>query len=271
MTRICFIGPGSMGLPMVRQLLRAGHEVASCTSRSGTRAELVAMGASLCSTPAEAADGAEACIVCVFSAAQLRDVLVGADGILGVLPRDTAVISHVTSSVRTVAELAEASERARVSFVDAPISGTALSIERGELTVLLGGGHEAVRTAAALVGPYADPVIATGPVGTATWLKLLNNGLFAANAQLVEAALRVAARHGFDQRLVTEVLSACTGTSGALAYLRQSDDRTFEAALAYLDKDVAALREIDGSSEFDVLLSVIDGGPLVIGPPREGP
>ncbi|MFE7421075.1 NAD(P)-dependent oxidoreductase [Rhodococcus sp. NPDC057529] len=263
--RICFIGAGSMGMPMVVRLVQAGYAVQALVRSEETRATLERAGALTFRDGAAAAEGAECCVVCVFSADQLREVLLGG-GVLDSLASGAVVINHTTVDMGAIVDLADEAAARGLDFVDAPVSGTPVMIEQGELTVLLGGGKDGTNAAAEIVSAYASPVVKTGASGSATQLKLINNALFAAHSQLAEEAMRIGESFGHDRATVIRVLNACSGTSGALAYLARKDAVSFEDTERYLRKDVAALmKSVETARSLGVLGKAISLGPLDLG------
>lgn len=257
------LGPGSVGLAIAQRLAATGHRVRSASSRASARHELARAGVDVCDSPAEAARGADVCIAVVFSETQLRDALYGEGQVLSSLASGGLVLSHVTAGVEAVQEMAQKCRAHGLGFVDAPVSGTPEGIRRGELTVLLGGAPSHVESAAAVVAAYADVVLTVGPVGSATRLKLLNNVVFAAQAQVTEAVLRLAEAEGIARGPVIEVLSHSTGSSGAVRYLRENGPHSLEQTLRYLDKDVALFERLAPSStEASFLTGIAHNGPL---------
>jgi 3-hydroxyisobutyrate dehydrogenase-like beta-hydroxyacid dehydrogenase len=250
-------------MAIAQRLAEMGHQVRAASSRSSAREGLARAGVEVCDSPARAAQGADICVAVVFSEAQLREALLGDGQVLASLPPGALVLSHVTASVDGVRELAERTDARGVGFVDAPISGTPEGIRSGVLTVLLGGTPLHAERAAALLSHYANVVLDVGPVGHATHLKLLNNVVFAAQAQVAEAVLRVAEAAGISRDQVVEVLTHSTGSSGAVRYVREHGPHALETTVRYLDKDVALFERLEPSSpEASFLAAVAHDGPL---------
>jgi 3-hydroxyisobutyrate dehydrogenase-like beta-hydroxyacid dehydrogenase len=238
--RIGFIGAGQMGEPMVHRLLAAGHHVTVYARRDEVRHRLRQAGASVVDTVADVARDHRIVICCLFSDAQLRDVALGADGLLAHCAPGTLVLSHTTGAVTTLHELTTAATT--VTVLDAPVSGTADDIANGRLTVMIGGPSDAVETAASVVDAYAALVLRTGGLGSALNLKLVNNVLFAANAQLLSAAVDVAADLDIDADRFLDALAACSADSKVAGYARAIGGMNSfsERAAPFLRKDVDA-------------------------------
>lgn len=262
--RIGFVGAGQLGEPMVRRLLGAGHEVTVYARRDDVRARLRAAGAKLADSIAEVATGGQVIIGCLFSDDQLREVALGAGGLLAHADPGAILVSHTTGTVDTVRELADANPDATV--LDAPVSGTADDIANGRLTVLLGGESEAAAEADPILRAYASTVIQTGTLGSALNIKLVNNVLFAANAQLLGAATDVATQIGVDPDRFLDALAACSADSKVAGHARAIGGMGAfaEAAAPFLRKDVnaALVAACDAGAELGLLHDVIESGPL---------
>src|SRR5580693_6034867 len=172
-SRVGFVGAGRMGLPMVKRLAAAGHDLVVFARRAETKAALARLGVRSTTELAEAAAGAEVLLLCVFSDEQLAGI---ADPLAAGLPDGAVLASHVTGRASVLRSLAD--RFPAIHVVDAPVSGGPGEIAAGRLTVLLGGVAAARARAAAAVRAYADPVIETGELGTALAVKLVNNFLF---------------------------------------------------------------------------------------------
>jgi 3-hydroxyisobutyrate dehydrogenase-like beta-hydroxyacid dehydrogenase len=268
--KLSFVGPGQMGEPMVERLIAEGWSVSTFTRREELSRTLQAAGAICHESLAEAVAGHGLVIVCVFSEEQLTAVVDGDGtfpGLVNVLEAGATVVSHVTASVAGLIALSSRLSEVGVRLIDAPVSGTAAMIRNGELTVLLGGDDSVSADRAALaVSAYANPVLRTGGVGSATAIKLLNNALFAAHAQIAEEAVALARSQGLDVEATVAALTRCSGTSGAIAYLSSHSTDTLALTEKYLLKDVRALRAdlADRGLDLGLLGTVIDGGPLQI-------
>ncbi|MCV7280261.1 NAD(P)-dependent oxidoreductase [Mycolicibacterium flavescens] len=258
---IGFIGAGQMGEPMVHRLLAAGRPVTVYARRDEVRQRLADAGATVVDSVADVGKGARTVICCMFSDAQLKEV---AEELIDHCAAGTVVLSHTTGSVSTVRDIDSA--RADVTVLDAPISGTAEDIANGRLTVLIGGPADAVETAAEVVQAYAATVLRTGLLGTALNLKLVNNVLFAANAQLLSAAVGVAGKLDIEADRFLEVLAACSADSKVAGYARGIGGMApfTEMAAPFLRKDVdAALAAAqEAGTDLGLLYDVIERGEL---------
>ncbi len=236
-----FIGAGQLGEPMVARLLGAGHDVRVYARRADVRDRVKNLGASLVDSVLDAAAASDILISCLFSDAQLRELGHGQEGFVANAKPGAVFVSHTTGTLATLTALGAGSASA-TAILDAPVSGTADHIAKGELTVLIGGPDEAVERVRPVLAAYADPIIATGALGTALNIKLINNLLFAGNAQLVAAAAQLGERLGVEESKLLAALAVCSGGSNASSYALQTGgiDDFATIAAPFLHKDVAA-------------------------------
>lgn len=240
-----FIGAGQLGEPMVYRLIAAGNRVRVCARRPELRDRLSRVGADVTDSIESLASSSDIVISCLFSDEQLHEVVSGPDGLVANAKPGMVFVSHTTGSVGVMEALAADG----LTVVDAPVSGTAEDISQGRLTVLIGGPTEAVGVVRPLLASYAEQILHTGDLGTALTLKLVNNALFAANVQLVAAAMRVVEGLGGDSTRLLKALEYCSGGSRASAGVAAAPDLDAFVAGAgpFLRKDVAAY--VDAAKE----------------------
>ena len=136
-----------MGAPMAGHLLDAGHELTVHNRTRERELPLAERGAARAATPAEAADGADAVLICVSDTPDLEAVLFGADGVAQGLAAGGIVIDCSTVSPSATAELAERLAAQGIGLVDAPVSGGSEGAQNGTLTIFVGGSPEHVERA----------------------------------------------------------------------------------------------------------------------------
>ncbi|OBH62014.1 6-phosphogluconate dehydrogenase [Mycobacterium intracellulare] len=260
-----FLGAGQLGEPMVQRLLGAGHDVLVYARREEARQRLEAKGAAIADSVAGLARGSDLLISCLFSDAQLRETGVGPDGFIANAKPGLVFVSHTTGTLATLEALSDGSPTAPI-ILDAPVSGTADDIAAGTLTVLIGGPGDAVSAVTPILAAYADPVVPTGVLGSALALKLINNLLFAANAQLLAAATQLGGQLGVDSDVLLSTLRVCSANSHAAAHAHRIGgmDRFAELAGPFLRKDIAACREAaaEAGVELGLLGTAVREGPL---------
>ncbi|MDT5000324.1 MAG: hypothetical protein QOK12_2429, partial [Mycobacterium sp.] len=177
-------------------------------------------------------------------------------------------VSHTTGNLSTLEALTDGSATAPV-VLDAPVSGTVENIKAGTLTVLIGGPSDAVAAVTPLLAAYADPVVPTGPLGSALAIKLINNLLFAANAQLLATATQLGEQLGVEPDVLLSTLQVCSAGSQVAAHAHRIGgmDEFAERAGPFLRKDIAACREAaaEAGVELGLLGTAVQEGPLALG------
>ena len=260
-----FLGAGQLGEPMVERLVGAGHDVLVYVRREDARRRLEEKGATMADSVGDLARSSDILISCLFSDAQLRETGLGAGGFIANAKPGAVFVSHTTGTLSTLEALRDGSPAAPI-ILDAPVSGTADDIAAGTLTVLIGGPSGAVAAVKPILAAYADPVVATGALGSALALKLINNLLFAGNAQLLAAATQLGEQLRVAPDVLLSTLQVCSANSHAAAHAHRIGgmDRFAELAGPFLRKDIAACREAaaEAGVELGLLGTAVREGPL---------
>ncbi|HYG90033.1 MAG TPA: NAD(P)-dependent oxidoreductase [Azospirillum sp.] len=215
MTTVGFIGLGSMGMPMARNLLAKGFDVRGFDVRAESRAMLEQAGGIPAPSAATAAE-ADLLVLMVVNAAQAESVLF-ADGALEALPLGGIVVLMATCSPGAVEALAERVEKAGRRFVDAPVSGGVVGATAGTLTIMAAAPiavFEAARPALAALG---DKVFHVGErPGQGAMVKTVNQLLCGVHIAVVAEAFALAAKVGVDLKILLEIMGGSSASSWML-------------------------------------------------------
>ena len=209
MSKVAFIGLGTMGFPMAGYLkTRGGHDV-TVFNRTRAKAEawVAQFGGTLAATPAKAADGAAFVFTCVGNDDDLRAVTLGQDGAFHALGKGAVFVDHTTASARIARELYDAARARGASALDAPVSGGQSGAENGTLTVMAGGDDAAFRKAAPVVAVYARAFNLIGPAGSGQLTKMVNQICIGGLIEGLAEALHFARRAGLDIGRVIDTIS----------------------------------------------------------------
>ncbi|MCU0695238.1 MAG: NAD(P)-dependent oxidoreductase [Myxococcaceae bacterium] len=203
-----FLGLGLMGSRMAKNLKAKGFEV-TVWNRTRARAdELAPLGLHVASTPAEVATVADVLCTCVADVPALREVALGAQGLLSTARSGQLFIDFSTVSVPLVRELGAAFGAKGVDVIDAPVTGSKNGAEKGTLVIMAGGSDAAMARADAVFKAVGEKVIHCGPLGAGTQVKLAGNGLIAAMLQAFSEGLLLTSKAGVDPRKFIEVVQA---------------------------------------------------------------
>jgi 3-hydroxyisobutyrate dehydrogenase-like beta-hydroxyacid dehydrogenase len=259
MARIAFIGLGRMGHGMAGRYLDAGFTVA-VWNRSKPKAEdLIARGARWASSPADAADGADAVVTMVADDEASRAVWLGKDGAASTAKAGTLAIECSTVSYQHALDLSHELRARGLIYIDSPVTGLPDAAASGKLTLLVGAEPADLE----LARPYLVPLSATirhfGPVGTGTVYKLINNLMGAIQIAGIAEGLAIAEQAGLDMKLVLEAIE--TGVAASPQVLRHSKRmaaRNFAGATF-----TAALRHKDAAYAVALAESLLSDTPLM--------
>jgi len=211
MALIGFVGLGNMGAPMVRNLLKAGHQVAAFDIVPAAM-DLVP-GARRAASAADAAAGADVVITMVPAGEHVRDAWLGAGGMARAARADALLIDCSTIDVATAREVAAAVPQA---FLDAPVSGGVMGAEAGTLTFMVGGTADGFARAEPVLAAMGKRIVHCGAAGAGQGVKLCNNMMLAATMAVTCEAFVLAEKLGLSHQALFDVCSTATSSSWAL-------------------------------------------------------
>jgi len=244
MPKIAFVGLGAMGSAMVKRLLAAGHPV---TGYNRTRAKALALasqGMSVADSARAAAEGADVVLSMVTDSEALRDVALRPDGILAGLGRGAVWAEMSTVSPAVTRMLGERVAERGAAILDAPVSGSTVTIAQGQLSFIVGGDAaalERIRPYLLAIGPTITHV---GALGLAVTMKIaINLGIGVQMLAFSEAVL-LAEKSGIPRERAVEALLKSVTASPMLKYrgpfvLKMSEEALFSVMLMQKDLQLA--------------------------------
>ena len=251
------VGAGRMGLPMVRRLAGAGHEVRVLGRTPEARRALAHEPVHVVSGTAQVGEGTDVVLVCVYTDDQVREVCLES-GLLDALPSRAVLVVHTTGSPHTV----EAVAARGVEVIDAPVSGGPHDVAAGRVTLFVGGADDTVARVRPVLDSYADPVLHVGPLGAGQRVKLVNNTVFAAQIGLLTHAARLARQLGIEETVLLDALTHGSAASRALTgVVRRGSVAEFARSTAeFLGKDLDVVRTIASElgADLGALTAVLD-------------
>src|SRR4051812_43326612 len=218
-----FVGLGIMGARQAANLARAGYELTVFNrTRSKAEAWVAEHGGTTADSPAGVGAASDIVITMVVDGDQVRDVLLGDDGVASAAKPGTLCVDMSTiAPAQTRAIGAELGERG-IALLDAPVTGSSPKAEAGTLTIMAGGRAEDYARAEPLLRIMGELVVHVGELGQGEMLKIINNSVAAANAAAVGEALLVAQRTGVDLDALVQVMGKGSGGSAMLALKSQA-------------------------------------------------
>lgn len=203
---IGFIGLGTMGAPMVRNLLKHGHPVTVWARRRDAMSPLLAAGATAAESAAEAAAMSDVVFTMVTDTRAVEDVILGEQGAARGARPGSLVIDHSTIDPAGARRIASELQRQDVDMLDAPVSGGGAAAEAGTLAVMAGGSTSAFERALPLLACYAKSIVHIGPSGAGQVAKACNQICTIVNQLGAAEAMLLAERAGVDPRAVKEAM-----------------------------------------------------------------
>jgi 3-hydroxyisobutyrate dehydrogenase len=197
-----------MGYPMAGWLAKAGHEV-TVYNRTRAKADAWAReyGGKVAATIAEAAAAADLVFSCVGDDPDLREVVLGEDGVLASMRAGGVFVDHTTASADIAREIARTGAGRGIGCVDAPVSGGQAGAESGQLTIMCGGDEAAYTRAEPIMQAYAKRLGLLGDPGAGQLTKMVNQIAIAGLVQGLAEALNFAVKAGLDPAAVVDVIS----------------------------------------------------------------
>ena len=208
MAKVAFVGLGVMGYPMAGHLkTKGGHEVTVYNRTAAKAAQWAAQyGGKTAPTPQQAAAGQDFVMACVGNDNDLREVMLGKDGVFAGVAKGAMVVDHTTASAAIARELHAEAKRRGFDFVDAPVSGGQAGAENGLLTVMCGGDAAAFAKAEKVIAAYARACNLMGPSGSGQLAKMVNQICIAGLVQGLAEGLHFAMKAGLDiEKLVATI------------------------------------------------------------------
>lgn len=212
-TTVGFIGTGLMGLPMARNLMKAGFRLRVFT-RTKSRAEpLLQEGALWTDSPGEAAEGAEFVITMVSDTPDVREVLLGEKGVAFRAAPGTVVIDMSTISPSATRQMAADLAARGIHMLDAPVSGGVKGAIEGTLSIMVGGREDVLERARPVLEAMGSRIVHCGPNGSGQMTKLCNQIAVANHMVAAAEALVLARKAGLDPHAMIQAIGA--GAAGS--------------------------------------------------------
>ncbi len=212
-TRIGWIGTGVMGHSMCAHLIEAGYRATVYNrTREKTRG-LVERGAVAVDSPRAVADSSDVVFTIVGFPADVRQVILGDEGVLAGAREGLTVVDMTTSEPRLAVEIAKAAERLGVDAIDAPVSGGDSGAKAASLSIMIGGEKQAVQRIDPLFRLMGKTIVHQGGPGCGQHTKMVNQTLIASGMISVCEGLLYAHKVGLD--IPTVLQSVASGAAGS--------------------------------------------------------
>ena len=204
--KIGFIGLGIMGKPMSKNLVKAGYSLVVRDHNVSNEAELVELGATVAKTPKEVAEQVDVLITMVPNSPQVKEVCLGANGIIEGAKPGLIVIDMSSIAPLASREVHDALAEKGIKMLDAPVSGGEPKAIEGTLSVMVGGDKAVFEQCYDIMKAMAGSVVHTGDIGAGNVTKLANQVIVALNIAAMSEALSLATKAGVNPELVYQAI-----------------------------------------------------------------
>jgi 3-hydroxyisobutyrate dehydrogenase len=218
-THIGFVGLGIMGKPMARNLLKAGYSLTVYSRQRAAVEALMADGASGAQSAREAAEEADVVIIIVTDTPDVRQVILGQEGILEGIQSGKVIIDMSTISPTVTREIAQTAETKGVHLLDAPVSGGEGGAIAATLSIMVGGEEDVFQSCLPIFRAMGKNITHMGPSGTGQLTKLCNQIAVAVTNLAMSEALVFGAKAGVNLEKMQQAISAGAAGSWQLSNL----------------------------------------------------
>jgi len=216
--RVGFIGLGDMGQGIVPRLLAAGHQVTGWNRTADKAAPLLELGMEWAGTPRQVAERAEMVLSIVTDAAAVETVALGDDGILSGLPSDGIYADMSTIDPDASRRIATAFAAAGLTMLDAPLSGSPISLEQDKASVMVGGDPAAFERARPVLEAIGPTVTYIGASGMAVQMKVAINLCLIVEMVAFSEAVALAEKGGVDRAVAVDAMLKSVVASPVMGY-----------------------------------------------------
>src|SRR5580698_9826959 len=273
MTAVGFIGLGTMGAPMARNILKGGHSLTVFDLNRAAGEALAAAGAVVAATPKEVAAASEIVITMVPDAPDVEKIALGPDGIVQGMRRGGVYIDMSTIDPATTQRVGRVFADAGVDMIDSPVGKTVEHAIAGTSTLMIGGDAAVIERVRPVLKTMGTELIHCGGLGMGQAMKLTNNLLATVLMAASAEALVAGAKAGLTLETMISVLKTTMAWNNQLAVsmhlraLKGDFDPGFMVKLAHKDCRLALAMDRDlgvdapvGAATLKVLQEAIDKG-----------
>lgn len=215
---IGFVGLGEMGAGIVERLLAAGHNVTGWNRTKAKAEPLLAKGMRWADTPREAARRADVVFSIVTDAEAVRAVALGEDGIIAGLSKDGVYLDMSTIAPDASRAIASEFSAAGLTMLDAPISGSTITLEQGKASLMVGGDENAYNRVRPVLLDIGPKVAYIGANGQAEQMKLAINLVLMVTVIAFGEGVALAEKGGVSREVAVQAMLNSVVASPVLGY-----------------------------------------------------
>jgi 3-hydroxyisobutyrate dehydrogenase-like beta-hydroxyacid dehydrogenase len=216
--KISFIGLGAMGAGIVSRLIEAGHTLTGWNRTKEKAETLIDEGMKWANSPREAASESEVVFSMVTDAVALRNVALGPEGIIAGLSKDGIYLDMSTIAPEESRAIASEFEAKGLTMLDAPISGSTITLNSGKASFMVGGNREAFERIKPVLLDIGPKVTYIGGQGMASQMKLAVNLVLMVEVIAFGEAVALAEKGGVAREVAVEAMLNSVAGSPVLGY-----------------------------------------------------
>jgi len=244
MAKLGYVGLGVMGGRVAKRLMDAGHSVTGYNRTQSKAQWLIDAGMKWATTPCEVAESADIVFSMVTDASAVQAITQGADGIIAGLQPGKIYIDMSTMSPAYSRELADQVAQKGASMLDAPVSGSVITLEHGKLSLMVGGSEAVYQKVLPILHDIGPKVTYVGVNGQAVAMKIATNLSLAVQMLAFSEGVLLAEKSGIPREKAVEVLLHSVIASPMVTYrgpfvLKQPDEAWFNCAMMQKDMRLA--------------------------------
>ncbi|MGB7548018.1 MAG: NAD(P)-dependent oxidoreductase [Terracidiphilus sp.] len=206
MANLGFIGLGVMGSEMVDRLMQKGHQVTGYNRTRSKAERLIERGMSWAESPRAVAEAADVTFTMVTNSAALSAICDGADGLLAGLKPGHIHVDISTVSPEVSRALAAKVREKGADMIDSPVSGSVITLQKGQLSVMVGGRRETFDKVRPILEDIGPKVTYVGGNGLALALKIATNLSLAVQMLAFSEGVLLAEKSGVSREIAVDVL-----------------------------------------------------------------
>jgi len=216
--KVGFIGLGAMGAGIVSRLIAAGHSVTGWNRTKGKIEAMIKEGMKWANSPREVASQSEVIFSIVTDAAAVKDVALGPEGILAGLPKDGIYLDMSTIAPEASRAIAKEFEEAGLTMLDAPISGSTVTLAAGKASIMVGGDRKAFERIQPVLLDIGAKATYIGDHGMAVQMKLAINLVLMVEVIAFGEGIALAEKGGVAREVAVEAMLNSVAASPVLGY-----------------------------------------------------
>lgn len=261
MLRVGMIGLGAMGLPMARNVMKAGFPLTVWARRPESADAIREEGAGWADSPAELARRSDVIVLAVTNSPDVQELVTGKNGILEGAADGSIIVDMSTIAPSVSRSLAATAKERGVHFLDAPVSGGTQGAEAGALAIMVGGEQAAFEKIRPVLEAVGKNIFHVGPSGSGEVIKLVNNILVGVIAAATAEAFVLGTKAGADVETMAQVVGVSAGASWQLAnqFPLRAFSGTFKPGFMtdLLQKDLALALDLGSENQSPLFFTAL--------------